>query len=177
MGASINKVMVQGRLGNDPEVRYLPNGTAVANITVATSERWKDKSTGEQKEKTEWHRIVLWGKAAEIVGEHMRKGDEIYVEGQLETRKWTDAAGVDKYTTEIKADVFKFGQKGPNNQAGAGQQGAAQGAKAGNTAQGGWGQPQQPKGTQSGAPAQSGPAGGNGQSNEPPMDFDDDIPF
>lgn len=179
MGASINKVILQGRLGGDPEVRYTPNGAATCTINVATSERWKDKQTGEQKEQTEWSRVVFWNRPAEVVGEHFRKGDEIYVEGQLQTRKWTDNAGVERYTTEIKASEFKFGQKAGDGQP---RQGGA-GGNGGGQAQGGWGQPQQPQG---GAPRNGGqqrppaqnsqPQGGN-QPGNGTMDFDDDIPF
>lgn len=101
----VNKVILVGHLGQDPEVRYMPNGGAVANITLATSESWRDKATGEQKEKIEWHRIVLFGKLAEIAGEYLRKGSQIYIEGSLQTRKWTDQAGVEKYTTEIVVNI------------------------------------------------------------------------
>jgi len=101
----VNKVILVGHLGQDPEVRYMPNGGAVANITLATSESWRDKATGEQKEKTEWHRIVLFGKLAEIAGEYLRKGSQIYIEGSLQTRKWTDQAGVEKYTTEVVVNI------------------------------------------------------------------------
>ncbi|QGZ14965.1 DNA-binding protein [Salmonella phage INT55] len=97
----VNKVIILGTLGQDPEVRYMPNGCAVANVSVATSESWNDKATGEKKEQTEWHRVVIFGKLAEIAGEYLRKGSQVYFEGQLRTRKWTDNAGVEKYTTEI----------------------------------------------------------------------------
>lgn len=97
----VNKVIILGTLGQDPEVRYMPNGGAVANVSVATSESWNDKATGEKKEQTEWHRVVIFGKLAEIAGEYLRKGSQVYFEGQLRTRKWTDNAGVEKYTTEI----------------------------------------------------------------------------
>lgn len=97
----VNKVIILGALGQDPEVRYLPNGGAVTNISVATSESWNDKQSGEKKEQTEWHRVVIFGKLAEVAGEYLRKGSQVYFEGQLRTRKWTDANGVDKYTTEI----------------------------------------------------------------------------
>lgn len=97
----VNKVILVGNLGQDPEVRYMPGGGAVTNISIATSESWKDKNTGEQKEKTEWHRVVIFGKLAEIAGEYLKKGSQVYIEGALQTRKWTDQAGVDKYTTEI----------------------------------------------------------------------------
>ncbi|EIP3952582.1 single-stranded DNA-binding protein [Salmonella enterica] len=101
----VNKVILVGHLGQDPEIRYMPNGGAVASITLATSESWRDKATGEMREQTEWHRVVLFGKLAEVAGEYLRKGSQIYVEGQLRTRKWTDQAGVDKYTTEVVVNV------------------------------------------------------------------------
>ena len=97
----VNKMILMGNLGQDPEVRYMPSGGAVANISVATSESWKDKATGEQKEKTEWHRVSIFGKLAEIAGEYLRKGSTVYIEGQLQTRKWQDQNGQDRYTTEI----------------------------------------------------------------------------
>jgi single-strand DNA-binding protein len=100
--ASVNKVILVGNLGRDPEVRYTPQGTAVANFTMATTDRWTDPS-GEKKEKTEWHRIVTWGKQAEIVGEYLKKGRQVYVEGSLQTREWTDRDGNKRYTTEVKA--------------------------------------------------------------------------
>tara|TARA_B110000014_G_scaffold166562_1_gene117904 strand:- start:379 stop:1035 length:657 start_codon:yes stop_codon:yes gene_type:complete len=99
--AGVNKVIIVGNLGKDPEVRFMPNGGAVANITVATSDSWKDKQTGEQKEKTEWHRVVMFGKLAEIAGEYLKKGSKVYLEGSLQTRKWTNQQGQDQYTTEI----------------------------------------------------------------------------
>lgn len=100
-GRGVNRVILVGNLGNDPEVKYLPSGSAIANITLATSEEWRDKATGEKKESVEWHRVVLFGKLAEIAGEYLRKGSQVYIEGQLRTRKWTDNAGVEKYTTEV----------------------------------------------------------------------------
>lgn len=103
MARGINKVILVGNLGADPEVRYMPSGAAVANITVATSENWKDKQTGEPQERTEWHRVVFFNRLAEIVGEYLKKGSKIYVEGSLRTRKWQDQAGVERYTTEIVA--------------------------------------------------------------------------
>ena len=102
----VNKCIIMGRLGQEPEVRYSPSGAAFCNITVATSEEWSDKQTGEKKSKTEWHRIVFSGKLAEIAGEYLKKGSQVYVEGKLETRKWTDQSGQDKYTTEIVVDSF-----------------------------------------------------------------------
>lgn len=174
----VNKVILVGNLGQDPEVRYMPNGGAVANITLATSETWRDKQTGEQKEKTEWHRVVLFGKLAEVAGEYLRKGSQVYIEGALQTRKWTDQAGVEKYTTEIVVNVGGTMQMLGGRQGG----GAPMGGGQAQGQQGGWGQPQQPQGNQfSGGsqPAtrpQNAPAA-QPQSNEPPMDFDDDIPF
>lgn len=101
----INKVILVGNLGQDPEIRYMPNGGAVANITIATSESWRDKQTGEQKERTEWHRVAIFGKLAEIAGEYLRKGSQVYIEGALQTRKWQDQAGQDHYTTEVVVNV------------------------------------------------------------------------
>lgn len=97
----VNKVILVGNLGQDPEVRYIPNGGAVANLTLATSETWRDKADGEMREHTEWHRVVVFGKLAEIASEYLRKGAQVYIEGQLRTRKWTDQSGQDKYTTEV----------------------------------------------------------------------------
>ncbi len=106
--ASVNKVIIVGNLGKDPEMRYMPNGEAVCNITVATSERWKDKATGEKKEITEWHRVVFSRKLAEIAGQYLKKGRQVYVEGALRTRKWTDKEGQERYTTEIVANEMKM---------------------------------------------------------------------
>ncbi|MFO6300143.1 single-stranded DNA-binding protein [Rahnella selenatireducens] len=176
----VNKVILVGNLGQDPEIRYMPNGGAVANMTLATSESWRDKATGEQKEKTEWHRVVLFGKLAEVAGEYLKKGSQVYIEGALQTRKWTDQAGVEKYTTEVVVNVggtmqMLGGRAGGGAPAGGGQ------ASAGGGQQGGWGQPQQPQGgNQFSGGQQARPAAQNNapaQSNEPPMDFDDDIPF
>lgn len=161
MAGSLNKVELIGNLGADPELRYLQNGGAVANLNIATSESWKDKTTGEKKEKTEWHRVVIFGKLAEIAGEYLRKGSKVFIEGALQTRKWQDQDGVDRYTTEIVVAMngrMIMLSAANDNQAGGQRQGSQQG---------GWGQPQQP--THSGQ--QKPPA------NEPPMDFDDDIPF
>ena len=126
MGKGINKVILIGNLGNDPEVKYIPNGSAVANITVATSETWKDKNTGEQKEKTEWHRVVFFRRLAEIVGKYLHKGSKIYIEGKLQTRKWQDQSGNDRYTTEVVANEMqmldgKSGSSKPINQTSAQQ--------------------------------------------------------
>lgn len=151
----VNKVIIFGRLGQDPEVRYAPSGAAFANITVATSEQWRDKQTGEQKEQTEWHRVVISGKLAEIAGEYLRKGSEVYLEGKLRTRKWTDHNGVDKYTTEIQVGV-----NGTMQMLGGKQVGNEQNMSTRNSAQ-----PQTPAAEQ------------KYERSEPPMDFDDDIPF
>lgn len=169
----VNKVILIGNLGQDPEVRYMPNGGAVTNITLATSESWRDKQTGEMKEKTEWHRVVIFGKLAEIAGEYLKKGSQVYIEGSLQTRKWQDQSGQERYTTEVVVNI------GGSMQMLGGRSGGGDNASQG----GGWGQPQQPQQSQqfSGgnnprpAPAQQ-PAAAP-QSNEPPMDFDDDIPF
>ncbi|EDS7589569.1 single-stranded DNA-binding protein [Salmonella enterica subsp. diarizonae] len=154
----LNKVMLIGHLGQDPDVRYLPNGNAVAMLSLATSDTWKDKQTGEQKERTEWHRVVIYGKLAEIAGEYLRKGSQVYIEGELRTRKWTDQNGQERYTTEVVVSM----------------QGSMQmlGSRGNGQQQGSQGQPQQPAGrSYSGTPPKQHPA------NEPPMDFDDDIPF
>jgi single-strand DNA-binding protein len=106
--ASVNKVIIVGNLGADPETRYLPSGEAVTNIRVATTDKWKDKASGEMKEATEWHRISFFGRLAEIAGEYLKKGSQIYVEGQLRTRKWQDKDGQDRYSTEIRADTMQM---------------------------------------------------------------------
>ncbi|UPW42585.1 hypothetical protein BAHKABFF_00035 [Salmonella phage CF-SP1] len=155
----VNKVIILGTLGKDPEVRYMPNGGAVANVSVATSESWNDKTTGEKNEQTEWHRVVIFGKLAEIAGEYLRKGSQVYFEGQLRTRKWTDNAGVEKYTTEIVIQ-----QMGGIMQMIGGKRDDSQQSKQQFSGQ----QPSQPKPQQQRPPQ---------QNNEPPMDFDDDIPF
>jgi single-strand DNA-binding protein len=108
MARGVNKVILVGNLGRDPEVRYSPNGQAVANVTLATSESWKDKTSGEKQEKTEWHRVVFFGRLAEIAGEYLKKGAQIYIEGRLQTRKWQDKDGKDRYTTEIVANDMQM---------------------------------------------------------------------
>ena len=105
---SVNKVILIGNLGQDPEVRYMPNGGAVCNISVATTESWKDKNTGENQDKTEWHRVVMFRRLAEIAGEYLKKGSKVYLEGKLQTRKWQDQQGQDRYTTEIVADQMQM---------------------------------------------------------------------
>jgi single-strand DNA-binding protein len=106
--ASVNKVIIVGNLGRDPEVKYMPSGDPVASLAVATTDKWKDKATGEQKESTEWHRISAFGKLAEIMGKYLKKGSQVYIEGKLRTRKWTDKEGVEKYTTEIICDTMQM---------------------------------------------------------------------
>ena len=108
MARGVNKVILVANCGQDPEVKFMPNGNAVANVTVATSESWKDKNTGETQERTEWHRVVFFRRLAEIVGEYVKKGSKIYVEGRLQTRKWQDQSGQDRYTTEIIADQMQM---------------------------------------------------------------------
>ena len=161
----VNKVILIGHLGQDPEVRYLPSGGAVANITIATSEVWRDKQTGQPQEKTEWHRVTLFGKLAEVAGEYLRKGSQVYIEGQLQTKKWQDQSGQDRYTTGIVVQ----GYNGVMQMLGSKPQGQAQG---------GWGQPQQPSAGNQPKPNQGGfHQSAPPQYNEPPMDFDDGIPF
>lgn len=155
----VNKVILVGRIGQDPEIRYMPSGGAVANLTIATSESWRDKQTGEVKEQTEWHRVVVFGKLAEIVGEYVKKGSQIYVEGKLQTRKWTDSNGVEKWTTEVVLNGPNAVMQMLGGKSEGGQQGQAQG---------------QPRTHSGPARQQSKP---QQQSSEPPMDFDDDIPF
>jgi len=213
MARGINKVILIGNLGADPEVRYMPTGGAVANITVATSESWNDKATNEKKEQTEWHRVVIYQRLAEIAGEYLRKGSKVYIEGKLRTRKWQDQQGVERFTTEIIANELQMldGRgDGQGASMGGGQMGAGQGSQGGyqqpaapqqrmpqqqapaqagfqsqqqpqnqgyqqRPAQGGFNQPQGNFGGQQGgfnqqAPQQRAPM-------EPPIDFDDDIPF
>lgn len=154
----VNKCIILGNLGNDPEVKYTASGSAIANLTVATSESWKDKATGASNIQTEWHRVVLFGKLAEVAGEYLRKGSRVYIEGQLRTRKWTDNAGVEKYTTEIVV-----GMNGVMQMLGGKQESKPQ-------QQSGCGNPQQPNPQQQSRPAASG-------QSVPPTNFDDDIPF
>ena len=121
--ASVNKVIIVGNLGRDPEMRTFPSGDQVANVTIATTDKWKDKQSGEMREATEWHRVVFHGRLAEIVGQYLRKGSQVYVEGSLRTRKWTDQSGVEKYSTEIRADQMQMlgsrqGMGGPSDDGG-----------------------------------------------------------
>lgn len=158
MARGINKVILVGNLGRDPEIRYVPNGGAVANLNIATSESWRDKGTGEKQERTEWHRVVFFGKLAEVAGEYLKKGAQIYVEGRLQTRKWQDKSGQDRYTTEIVGnDLQMLG--------GRGGAGASDGPP--------MDMPYESSGSGSAAQqTQSSPSSSGGKD-----DFDDDIPF
>lgn len=172
MARGINKVILVGNLGQDPDVKYMPNGNAVTNVTLATSDSWKDKQTGQPQERTEWHRVVFFNRLAEIAGEYLRKGSKVYVEGALRTRKWQDQSGQDRYTTEIVASEMQM-LDGRGSDAGMGQSG---GGYAQQDDPMGYGQPAPSRPTQS-TPSQSAPA----QSKPAPAagfdDFDDDIPF
>jgi single-strand DNA-binding protein len=157
MARGINKVILIGNLGADPETRAMPSGTTVANLRVATSESWRDKQTGEQQERTEWHRVALFGRLAEIAGEYLRKGSQVYIEGSLRTRKWQDKQGNERYSTEIVGnDLQMLGGRGGAG-AGAGGSPASAGAGSG--------------GTPSYAEESAGGSGSRGE------EFDDDIPF
>jgi single-strand DNA-binding protein len=157
MARGVNKVILIGNLGQDPEVKYMPNGNAVANVTIATSESWKDKNTGEQVDKTEWHRVVFFRRLAEIVGEYLKKGSKVYIEGKLQTRKWQDKNGKDNWTTEIIANEMQMLD-----------------SRGGGSSDFNQNQNQ-------GAPAQSAPQSAPAQAQAAPApannDFDDDIPF
>ncbi|MEK7666308.1 MAG: single-stranded DNA-binding protein [Pseudomonadota bacterium] len=162
MARGVNKVILVGNLGKDPEVRYSPNGGAVANITIATSESWKDKTSGEKQEKTEWHRVVFFGRLAEIAGEYLKKGAQVYIEGRLQTRKWQDKEGKDRYTTEIVAgEMQMLGSREGRGAPSEFDQSSDEGRSSG--------------GSSSRAPATA--SSGGGKPSSPPSDFDDDIPF
>lgn len=162
----VNKVILVGNLGNDPEIRYMPNGGAVANITLATSDSWRDKQTGENKEITEWHRVVLFGKLAEVAGEYLKKGSQVYIEGQLRTRKWQDQGGQERYTTEVVVNVG-----GTMQMLGGKQHGSGSNAQSNSPQQ----RPQQQPGMQQASSQLQRPVQ---QSNEPPMEWDESsIPF
>jgi single-strand DNA-binding protein len=148
MARGINKVILVGNLGADPETRYMPSGSAVTNLSVATTESWKDKQTGEQTERTEWHKVVMFDRLAEIAAEYLRKGSQVYIEGKLQTRKWQDRDGNDRWTTEIRASEMQM----------LGGRGGGGGSSFGG-----------------GAPQKSG--GGSAPPEPAPDDFDDDIPF
>jgi single-strand DNA-binding protein len=152
MARGVNKVILVGNLGKDPEVRYMPSGSAVTNVTIATSESWKDKQTGDQQERTEWHNVVFFNRLAEIAGEYLKKGSQVYVEGSLRTRKWQDKEGKDRYTTEIVANEMQM---------------------LGSRAGGGGGSANYSSEAPSGAPSGKGKAPASSGAE----DFDDDIPF
>ncbi|HVO88946.1 MAG TPA: single-stranded DNA-binding protein [Casimicrobiaceae bacterium] len=168
--ASVNKVILLGNLGRDPETRYTTGGDAVTNLNIATSEQWKDKS-GEKQERTEWHRVVLFGRQAEIAGEYLKKGRSVYIEGRLQTRKYTDKDGVEKYSTEIVADRMQL--------IGGGRDGGGGDAEFANAPSAGGGSRRESSGGGSAAGTGSGgaprPSGGGAKKNVD--DFDDDIPF
>ena len=168
--ASVNKVIVVGNLGRDPEMRSFPSGDQVANITVATTDKWKDKQSGEMKEATEWHRIVFNGRLAEIAGQYLRKGSQVYVEGSLRTRKWTDKDGIEKYTTEIRADQMQM--LGSRQGMGGGGGGQDDG---GSHDGGGYQAPQRSAAPAARAPARPAPAAAQSASGFD--DMDDAIPF
>ena len=170
--ASVNKVIIVGNLGRDPEVRTFPSGDRVANVTVATTDKWKDKQTGEMREATEWHRVVFNGRLAEIVEQYLRKGSQVYVEGSLRTRKWTDQTGQEKYSTEIRADQMQMlGSRQGMGQAGSGGDGGGH--------DDGYGRAPAPAATR--APAAAAPAGATrpapSKASSGFEDMDDDIPF
>ncbi len=156
--ASVNKVILVGNLGRDPETRYMPDGTAITNFSIATTESWKDKTSGEKQEKTEWHRIATYRRLAEIAGEYLKKGSQVYIEGKLQTRKWTDKDGVEKYTTEIIADEMKM--LGSRQGMGSGDAGGGEYSRASAPSPGGASKPAANK-------------GGAAKFD----DMDDDIPF
>jgi len=159
MARGINKVILVGNLGADPETRYMPSGGAVTNLSIATSESWKDKQTGEQKDRTEWHKVAMFNRLAEIAAEYLRKGSQVYIEGKIRTRKWQDKDGNDRYTTEVIADEMQMlGGRGGAGGGGGGNYGGGSGGGGGS--RGG-----------SNAPS------GGGQTPPPADDFDDDIPF
>ncbi|MDE3021050.1 MAG: single-stranded DNA-binding protein [Pseudomonadota bacterium] len=164
--ASVNKVILVGNLGRDPEVRYAPSGDAIANITIATSEQWKDKS-GEKQEKTEWHRVVFFGKQAEIVSQYLKKGSQVYIEGRLQTRKWQGQDGQDRYTTEVVADRMQMlGGRASGGTEASGPESRRSDTKAA----GDWDGREEP--------AQDKGAGRTNSGKQPDFeDFSDDIPF
>ena len=172
--ASVNKVIVVGNLGRDPEMRTFPSGDQVANVTVATTDRWKDKQSGEMREATEWHRIVFNGRLAEIAGQYLRKGSQVYVEGSLRTRKWTDKDGIEKYTTEIRADQMQMlgSRQGMGGPSGGGDDDGGYGGGGG----GGGGGYSRPPAAAPRAPAAR-PAPAPAKSSSGFDDMDDDIPF
>ena len=167
MARGLNKVMLIGNLGADPEIRYTAGGSAVANVRLATKESWRDKDNGEQQERTEWHRIVFFGRLAEIVEQYLKKGGQVYVEGRIQTRKWQDRDGNERYTTEIVAtDMHMLGSRGPGGGSSPSGGGSTGGGISSSSSAGG------------GGGSASGETPSRGDAAEPPMpDFDDDIPF
>lgn len=169
MARGVNKVIIVGNLGQDPEVRYTPSGSAVANVSIATTDQWKDKQTGETNEKTEWHRVVFFNRLAEIVAEYLKKGRQVYIEGRLQTRKWQDQSGNDRYTTEIVANEMQM----LGGREGGGSSGFDQGMD----------QSQAQQAQPTARAASSAPATSGGKPAKAPEqggaydDFDDDIPF
>ena len=159
MARGINKVILVGNLGNDPEVRYSNNGAAIANISIATTESWKDRNTGEQQERTEWHRVVMFNRLGEIAGEYLRKGSQVYIEGKLQTRKWQDQSGQDRYTTEVVASEMQMLGGRADGGGGGGYQS----------------RPAAPANNYSGGGQSS--QGGTAPAAPVNNDFDDDIPF
>ena len=168
MARGVNKVILIGNLGADPETRAMPSGTTVANLRIATSESWRDKQSGEQQERTEWHRVALFGRLAEIAGEYLKKGSQVYIEGSLRTRKWQDKQGNERYSTEIVGNELQMlgGRGGSGAGAGAGTEGAARPTGAAAAAHA--------YAEESGGGGGSGGGGSKGGSGE---EFDDDIPF
>ena len=162
--ASVNKVIIVGNLGKDPEMRSFPNGDQIANVSIATTDRWKDKTSGEMKEATEWHRINFNGRLAEIVGQYLKKGSQVYVEGSLRTRKWTDKDGVEKFTTEIRADQMQM--LGSRQGMGGGSPDGDDGGSSNYSA---------PRAAPAARPAAAKPAAAKAASGFD--DMDDDIPF
>jgi single-strand DNA-binding protein len=170
MARGVNKVIIVGNLGADPETRAMPSGSTVANLRIATTENWKDRTSGEQQERTEWHRVVLFGRLGEVAAEYLRKGSQVYIEGSLRTRKWTDKQGTERYSTEIVGnDMQMLGGRGGGGGGGAGAGGA--GGERGSGGSAGSGRPPRDEGEYS---EPSAPSGGGGSRSE---DFDDDIPF
>ncbi len=185
MARGVNKVILVGNCGQDPETRYTASGSAITNLSIATSDTWKDKQTGQQQERTEWHRVVFFNRLAEIAGEYLRKGSKVYVEGRLQTRKWQDQGGQDRYTTEIVASEMQMLDSRSDAGQGGGGYGAPSGGDYGSQGMGSQGMGSQGMGSQGGG--QQGGGFQGGQQNRPAptnpapapdMDsFDDDIPF
>ncbi|HDR8966914.1 TPA: single-stranded DNA-binding protein [Burkholderia vietnamiensis] len=180
--ASVNKVILVGNLGADPEVRYLPSGDAVANIRLATTDRYKDKASGDFKEMTEWHRVAFFGRLAEIVSEYLKKGSSVYIEGRIRTRKWQGQDGQDRYSTEIVADQMQM--LGGRGGAGGGGGGDDEGGYGGGYGGGGRGGEQAERGGRAGGASRGGAGGAGGGQSRPSApagggfdEMDDDIPF